>query len=276
LTAKKPLHQRPPQERLSISEVTTRSWSFDQDVRGYADAGVDGIGIWRHKIHRFGLPEAIALLDEHDLDRAAYVGQVPLAGRGDEITEDVIREAITVLDVAHLLGAPAVAMIPWNRQGRDEATMRRLTVETLREIAPVAHALGVAVALEPVRSPWVDYMNDLPLAIDICREIDSPGVGVLVDTWHVWDQPDLDSLLREAVDITVSVQFSGYREPTRYENDRTMPGEGLADNARILRLLEDAGYRGWYDVEIFSEDLWAGPPEAVVAGCRTWFDEVWR
>ena len=55
-----------------------------------------------------------------------------------------------------------------------------------------------------------------------------------------------------------------------------MPGDGVADNAHILRVLEDAGYRGWYDVEIFSEDLWATSLEELVDGCRTWFDGVWR
>ena len=54
-----------------------------------------------------------------------------------------------------------------------------------------------------------------------------------------------------------------------------MPGDGIADNARLLRSLESAGYRGWYDVEIFSDDLWTGPLEEVLSGCRQWFDDVW-
>ena len=267
---------RPPHRRLSLSEVTTDPWDFEQDVRAYANAGVDAIGVWRHKIHRYGLPEALKLLADKGLEVASYVGQIALAGREEHLTEDVFRDGITLLDVAHLLGSDSVSMIPWNSHGRDDATMRRLTVEALRELAPVAEKLGVTIALEPIRRPWVDYLTDLPSATAICREVAHPSVGLLIDTWHVWDEPDLDAQLRDCADITVSVQFSGYREPTRYESDRLMPGDGVADNAHILRVLEDAGYRGWYDVEIFSEDLWATSLEELVDGCRTWFDGVWR
>ena len=40
--------------KLSVSEITTKNWTFEQDVRGYAAAGLDGIGLWRDKLDRYG------------------------------------------------------------------------------------------------------------------------------------------------------------------------------------------------------------------------------
>ena len=269
------MDQVAPSARLSVSEVTTRPWTFEQDVRAYSSAGVNGIGVWREKLHRCGTTVAVELLSTSDVAAANLVGEVALAGRTDAVEWETIRDGMTAIDLAHVLGADVVVMLPWISRGRSVQLMRELTVGALLELAPIAESHGVSIAVEPIRRPYVDYFNDLDEAIDLCREVDSEHVGVLVDTWHLWDQPGLEESLRENIDLVKAVQFSGYRNPTRHEFDRLMPGDGIADNARLLRSLESAGYRGWYDVEIFSDDLWTGPLEEVLSGCRQWFDDVW-
>ena len=40
--------------RLSINELTTYRWSFEEDVTRYKAAGIAGIGVWRQKLADFG------------------------------------------------------------------------------------------------------------------------------------------------------------------------------------------------------------------------------
>ena len=89
------------------------------------------------------------------------------------------------------------------------------------------------------------------------------------------------SLLRAGFEVHVC----DVRSPTRSWADRALPGDGIADVGRILRLLDDAGYDGLYDVEVFSDDgtfgtahpdsLWAQPCEDVIERVRASFERTW-
>jgi sugar phosphate isomerase/epimerase len=82
------------------------------------------------------------------------------------------------------------------------------------------------------------------------------------------------------------VHVDDVREPTRGWADRVAPGDGIADVPRILRALDDAGYDGLYDMEIFSDDgtfgshyadsLWRLEPRAAALTLRDAFHEVWQ
>lgn len=264
-----------PIDRLSISQISTPSWSFEQDALHYAEAGINGIGVWRNKLDALGIPEALAAMDKHGLKCANLVGQIPLAGRMHHLDEELIREGLTLLNVAHTLRTQVVVSIPWDMHGRSPELMRALTMETLQALSPTAKRFGLTIALEPVRSPYVDYFHSMQEALSIATEMDSQSVGVMLDTWHVWDEPGLEYMIRDGIQHISAVQFSGYRVPTRFHNDRLLPGDGAAPNAQIFHWLEDAGFQGWYDLELFSEDIWKMPHEHVLQATRFWFDSVW-
>ncbi len=61
--------------QLSVSETTTFRWSLEEDVAGYAAAGVPALGVWRHKLSDCGLPRALALCAR------GPEGLAPLLGR---------------------------------------------------------------------------------------------------------------------------------------------------------------------------------------------------
>ena len=53
--------------RLSINEVTTYRWSFEEDVQNYRNAGIDGIAVWRQKLSDYGESKGAELLRESGL-----------------------------------------------------------------------------------------------------------------------------------------------------------------------------------------------------------------
>src|SRR5262249_59609756 len=75
-------------------------------------------------------------------------------------------------------------------------------------------------------------------------------VGIMLDLWHVSDPAEIAA----HADRIVGVHVSDRREPTRSHFDRVLPGEGVLDLVAAFRALVAAGYDGWYDVEIFSDN----------------------
>jgi hypothetical protein len=63
--------------RFSISQITTLTSTFAADVRAYAAAGVDGIGVWEIKLGDGGDAEALEQLDASGLGSAAAIPAVP-------------------------------------------------------------------------------------------------------------------------------------------------------------------------------------------------------
>jgi sugar phosphate isomerase/epimerase len=79
-------------------------------------------------------------------------------------------------------------------------------------------------------------------------------VGVVLDVWHAWDDPRLLSDINRYTSRLIGVQVNDHREPTRSWADRVLPGDGTIDLPPIFRALDEGGFDGWYDLEIFSDD----------------------
>ena len=56
------------------------------------------------------------------------------------------------------------------------------------------------------------------------------------------------------IDLIAGVHVGDWRDPTRSWLDRAFPGEGAMNVADIMDRLDAAGFQGFYDVEIFSDD----------------------
>ncbi|EMI21061.1 Xylose isomerase domain-containing protein TIM barrel [Rhodopirellula maiorica SM1] len=85
-------------------------------------------------------------------------------------------------------------------------------------------------------------------------------MGVAVDVYHVWWDPDLSreiKLIGEAGRL-FGFHVCDWRVPTRdLLTDRALMGDGCIDVRGIRAEVEAAGFEGWIEVEIFSEEHWA-------------------
>lgn len=261
--------------RLSVCQITTKYLSFQDDINAYEAAGIDGISLWYQKALDHGLSQAAALLKSKPLQVVSMVG-VPFLlgdGRGKEVAAtDSLRH---VLDDCATLGVPILGVVPGNCDGRSSKEMHEATIRSLIALAPEAASRGVTLALEPIHAPYFDFLNTLEEAHTIVEAVAHPSVKILFDVWHLCHEPDLEVGMKEAANQIGLVHFSDWREPTRYHDDRLLPGGGVLPLAGILRSLHDNGYRGSYDVEVFSEDIWRADQNANLRQIRRFFDDVW-
>jgi sugar phosphate isomerase/epimerase len=173
--------------------------------------------------------------------------------------------------------------------GRDADEARTIAVDGLATIAREAERLGLVIGLEPYQrvagEQWT-IVSSIPEAVELIRDAgDPPALGIQFDSWHLWNTPTLYDDIEREIDRFVGVHIADYREPTRGWADRTLPGDGVGDVPRILRALDDAGWDGLYDIEIFSDDgtfgadypdsFWAAPATETRARAQTAFEQCW-
>jgi len=175
---------------------------------------------------------------------------------------------------------------PAGAYGDDKAWS--ILVESLETLGPVARASGSRLALEPmrhdVRDTWT-IVSSLREALSLIEEVGRDDLGIVFDTWHMWDSPDVYEMIPEVVDRIYGVQIADYRQPTRGPRDRLIAGDGVADIPGLLRMLRESGYDGWYDMEVFSDDgrfgyayedsLWALGPTRFAERQVEGFRECW-
>jgi sugar phosphate isomerase/epimerase len=273
--------------RVSVSQVTTLRASFADDMRTYAAAGLDGVGVWEMKLGDGSDDEAIALFRESGLGSATAVPVVPsilplplLPG------PDSRRERVdSILRSLHRLAPFSPAAILCFTGPGDRAA----ALDGLRAVVGEAESLGLRIALEPFQREGIEEWstaNTLGDAAAIVEEIGSPALGVQFDLWHQWNTPGLFEEIERYGHLIAGVHVNDWREPTRGWADRVLPGDGIAGVPAILGALERAGWDGLYDIEIFSDNgsfgtaypdsLWDADPADVVSRGKQQLLECWQ
>jgi sugar phosphate isomerase/epimerase len=166
---------------------------------------------------------------------------------------------------------------------------RETVVEGLREVADEAERLRLRLALEPFQRDGIEnwsIVNTLTDAVDLIEEIGSDAIGIQFDTWHLWNTPDLLDEIAQYADRFVGVHVNDRRDPTRGWADRVLPGDGVIDLPTILGALDRAGWDGYYDLEIFSDNgafgntyegsLWDLQPTELARRAREGFNACWN
>jgi sugar phosphate isomerase/epimerase len=281
--------------RVSVSQVSTLTGSFVDDVRAYAAAGLDGIGVWELKLPDGGDAEALEALAASGLESASAVPAVPSIlplprlGGPDDPAERIDAICASLHRLAPF--APGgVVCLTGTGADRDPDDARATVVEGLRTIAAEAERVGVRIGLEPYQrddgEPWT-IVSTIPEAVELIRDAgDAPALGLQFDVWHLWNTPTLEDDIEGELNRFVGVHVSDHRHWTRGWADRVLPGDGDADVARILGLLDEAGWSGLYDVEIFSDNgtfgaaypdsLWDVPAAELLPRALAAFERVWE
>jgi len=241
--------------RVSVSQVSTLAAGFADDVQTYAAAGLDGIGVWEMKLGDGPDDEAVALLRASGLGSATAVPNVPsinplplFPGPAEprERTEEILHSL-------HRLAAFGPAAVLCFTGPGDRAT----AVRGLREVAAEAERIGQTIALEPFGPEGLEEWSSLSTlgdAAEVVEEIGSPALGIQFDAWHLWNTPDLLDEIERHAHLIAGVHVSGRREPTRGWADRVLPGDGAAGLPVLLGALDRAGWDGFYDIEVFSDN----------------------
>jgi sugar phosphate isomerase/epimerase len=241
----------PEQPLFSISQVSSLAAGFADDVRAYAGVGADGIGVWELKLDDGSLEEfrAGGLGSATAVPAVPSVHPLPLLP-GPETVRGRVDALLRSLEV--LAPYEPAAILCFTGPGDRESA-----VDGVREVAREAEKLGLRLAVEPFQLEGIEswsILNTLGDAAEFVEEVGSDAVGIQFDVWHLWNTPHLLDEIPRHAHLIAGVHVNDWRVPTRGWADRVLPGEGAADLPAILGALDDAGWGGFYDLEIFSDN----------------------
>jgi sugar phosphate isomerase/epimerase len=255
--------------RLSLNQKTIDQWSAVEAVEGCRRAGLDWIGLWREPVADAGLSQAVALL------RAAGLRVSTLCRGGFFPTDDPEERAWraadnrTAIDEAAALGTDVLVLVCGGIAGADLDRSRAQVTEGIADLVPYAADRGVRLGIEPLHPLYCadrSVIVTLAQALDVAEQFPSDVVGVVIDTFHLWWDPDVWRQISRAAGRIVSYQVCDCLVPLPDPLlGRGLPGDGPIDFARFGAAVAAAGYDGPIEVEIFNADIWQRDGDAVLA-----------
>ena len=258
---------------LAINTATVKSWSLEQAIEGCVRAGVSAIAPWRDVLAQCGVERAARLIRSSGLTvtclcRGGMFTAADEAGRRAALDDN--RRAV---DEAAAIAAGSLILVVGGLPAgsKDLAGAHRQVRDGIAAVLPYARAAGVPLAIEPLHPMTAAdraCVNTLAHANDLCDEL-GEGIGVAIDAYHVWWDPDLRRQIARSGARILSYHVCDWLNPTRdLVFDRGMPGDGVIELRRLRAMVEAAGYGGHCDVEILSaQNWWKRDPDEVIRIC---------
>ena len=269
--------------RLSINSATTKKWTLAQVVEGCVNAGIPSIGPWRDRVEEAGLDKAARLIKDaglrvSSLCRGGFLTAPDAEGQAAALADNraAILEAVA-LDTRELFLVVG-GLAPGEK---DVVAARQRVADRLADLVPFAEEHGVRLVLEPLHPMYAAdraLISTLGQALDLAAPFDASAVGVAVDTFHVWWDPELKAQIERAgrENRIASYQVCDFNMPIAADPllSRGYMGDGVVDFATIGTWVRDAGYAGDIEVEIFNQGIWDTDGNTVLATVKERYAEL--
>jgi sugar phosphate isomerase/epimerase len=258
---------------LSINTATVRAqWKLERIIEECARREIRAISPWRDQVAEAGLDKVAQLLRDTGIGLSGYCrgGMFPASTpEGRQTALDDNRRAV---DEARALDAACLVLVvgglPGGLQGKPEhkdiTAARNDVRDGIAATLEYARSVGMPLAIEPLHPMYAAdraCVNTMAQALDLCDLLDpgrSGALGVALDVYHVWWDPELEAQIgRAGRERLLAFHVCDWLLPTRdMLNDRGMMGDGVIDIPRIRGWVEQAGFAGYSEVEIFSAENW--------------------
>jgi sugar phosphate isomerase/epimerase len=255
-------------EKLCVHTITTKPWPIETAATKFSRAGVRGISVWREALIGRDPRKIRRILDEEGLEVVSLVRGGFFADRDKTKRQDALDNNKQALEEAASLGAPMLALVCGADPGQALEDSREQIYDGISGLIPMASELGVRLGIEPLHPMYADSrsaINTMRQANDLAEKTGSVQVGVIVDVYHVWWDPDLeDEIMRCAgMGKLFAFHICDWKVPTTdFLNDREIMGKGCIPVPAIRKWMEAAGFEGHHEVEIFSDHYWQKDQDA--------------
>ena len=249
--------------KLCIHTITTKPWPVETAIREFSAAGVKGITIWRDALHGRDI-KAVA---QQAKDSGMSI--VSLCRGGFFPSSDPTKRKLAIddnrkaIEEAAQLGAPMIVLVCGSAPDQSLEDSRKQIQDGIREVMDEAAAANVKLAIEPLHPMYADTrsaINTLRQANEMAEAIHANNVGVAVDVYHLWWDPDLKKEIERcaANKHLYAFHICDWSVPTKdMLNDRGLMGDGCIPVKEIRGWVEGTGFNGFNEVEIFSNHWWA-------------------
>jgi sugar phosphate isomerase/epimerase len=247
---------------LCIHTITTKPWSIEEAAKNYSALGVRGITVWRDTLSGRSIKQTGNMLRKHNLTVVSLCRGGFFAGKELSRRQAALDDNRRAIEEAFELGTKTIVLVCGADPAQSLEESRKQIHDGIAAILPDAKSAGIKLAIEPLHPMYADTrsaINTLAQANDLAETLNSPWVGVAVDVYHLWWDPDLEKEIVRCGKNKNLLAFhvSDWKSPTLdLLNDRGLMGEGCIPVRKIRSWVEAAGFTGYIEVEIFSNEYW--------------------
>ena len=240
-------------EVYRLPGVTSYQDDFEASIKALKAAGYDGIELMVRDPKTFDGKEIAALLEKHKYEvsmvcTGEVYGQDKLSfGDPDEARRDeAIARIKAAIDLAGILktqinlGRARGGYLP----GIPKEQSYKRILNAIQRITEYASKQEVIVALEPVNSLALNYINSTAEGLEYVKKINSPYFKLMLDTGHMHiEDKDIEATVEQSINYVTFVHLA--------DSNRRYPGEGVFDFISFIDYLKKASYSGYVSVEVF-------------------------
>jgi sugar phosphate isomerase/epimerase len=248
--------------RLCIHTITHKPWSLQETTDAFAREGVPGITVWRDAVKDMTHADAGKMIRDKGLDIVSYCRGGFFPGKTESERAAAIADNEKCIDEAAAIGAPLIVLVVGAVPGIPLPEARQQIADGIRAVLPRARDKGVKLAIEPLHPMYAaerSAVNSMKQANDMAEAIGDDHVGIAVDVYHLWWDDMLKAEIERcaALDKLFAFHICDWRSPTEdFLLDRGLMGEGVINIREIRSWVEATGYKGYNEVEIFSNRWW--------------------
>lgn len=248
--------------RLCIHTMTNKPWNLDQCLSNYERVGVPAISVWRNVIENKNLSSVKRKIADAGITVVSLVRGGFFTGTDQDSRSKAIEENKKILEEAAEIGAPLVVLVCGATPGISISENIKQIQEGIEALTETAEKLNVKLGIEPLHPMYSDTrsaINSMESANDLAEAINSPFVGVTVDVFHLWWEKYLENQINRCAQNNNLFSYHICDWKTDMEdmlNDRGLMGDGIINVDQISKWVDDTGFNGYQEVEIFSNKYW--------------------
>ena len=244
--------------RMSMNQLSTFSWPFDEDILRYSELGYEAVGVWRSKLSDYGEERGIELLREQQMRVSNLMWAGGFTGSDGQSYNEALLDAIEAIRLTAELKADCLVVYTGSRAGHTFNHARRMSRKAIEQLIPIAEEFGVTLAIEPVHpdagGEWT-FLHDLDETLEFLDAFTTPNLKLAFDTYHL-AQTEIDLHKIESIARRVAiVHVADAASPPMGELNCCLVGEGNLPIVPIISALYNGGYCGYLDVKLLGEDL---------------------
>ncbi len=263
-------------ERLSLNQITTNPWSMEETVAACERHEIPYIGAWRHKLDGDAVKAGALIrgagLRVSSLCRGGWFSAPTPAERRDRVADNLL-----AIEEAAALDAPVLVLVAGPAEGQTLDDARQTFLDGVEEMIPAAEKAGVMIGIEPLHPMYAaerSVVVTLKQANDLADRLNHKSVGVVVDVFHLWWDPEVWHEIERARGRIVGFHVSDWPVPLPgILMGRGMIGSGVIELRRMRQAVEAAGYSGPIEVEIFNDEVWKNVGDELIEQIKRGFEE---
>lgn len=263
--------------RLSFNQMTAGKTSLREIIDACTRRGIEWIGPWRHSVGDNPAEWGKMLRDTGlKVSSLCRGGMFPAATA--EERRKRIEDNLRAIDEAAAVGTDLLVLVNGPAPDKDIDGARQMVADGIGAVIEHAEQAGVRLGVEPLHPMFAadrSVIVTLAEANTIAEQFSAGTVGLVVDVYHVWWDPDVYRQIDRAGERIFGFHVSDWTVPLPDTlMGRGLMGDGVIEIRRLREAVEQAGYKGPIEVEIFNEALWSQPVGDIVDAVAERFCEV--